>query len=102
MRIQEMRSGLSHLKKKGDDERGKDYFEMHSILEHALAPDALTEGPAYASELEAPFWAVVSFKKKEASGLTYAQAAETMTTLDAAGVSGLCIVTDLAAERVGS
>ena len=52
------------------------------------------------SELAMPQWSVVSFDKCEASGLTYAEAAKLMGEMEAAGVYGLCIVTDEAASRV--
>lgn len=55
----------------------------------------------YRSELDLPQWSVVSFDKCEASGLTYAAAAKLMAEKEAAGVYGLCIVTDDAAAKVG-
>ena len=54
------------------------------------------------SELDLPQWSVVSFDKCEASGLTYISAAKLMSEKDAAGVYGLCIVTDEAAMRIRS
>ena len=54
------------------------------------------------SELESPQWSVVSFDKCESSGLTYPDAAKMMAELDAAGVYGLCILTDTAAERISN
>ena len=53
-----------------------------------------------ASELDLPQWSVVSFDACEASGLTYHDAAKLMAEKDAAGVYGLCIITDEAASRV--
>lgn len=52
------------------------------------------------SELRAPVWSVVSFEKCEASGLTYAQAEQKLSELEAQKISGLCIVTDEAAARI--
>lgn len=52
------------------------------------------------SELEQPLWSVVSFARREADGLTYAEAETKMAELDSSGVSGLCIVTLDAAGRV--
>ena len=52
------------------------------------------------SELDLPQWSVVSFDKCEASGLTYADAGKLMSDKDAAGVYGLCIVTDEVASRI--
>jgi hypothetical protein len=55
-----------------------------------------------ASELAEPAWSVVSFEGLEAGGLTYAAAREKLADLDAKNVTGLCIVTDHAAARLGS
>lgn len=52
------------------------------------------------SELDKPIWAVVSFERIEASGLTYKQAAEKMIGLDAKNIAGLCIVTAEAAAHI--
>ena len=54
------------------------------------------------SELDMPIWSVVSFDVCEASGLTYHAAVKMMSEKEAAGVYGLCIVTDQAAARVKS
>ena len=52
------------------------------------------------SELDQPRWSVVSFDTCEASGLTYPAAVKVLAEKEAAGVYGLCIVTDEAAGRV--
>ena len=52
------------------------------------------------SELDLPEWSVVSFDACEGSGLTYHDAAKLMAEKEAAGVYGLCIITDEAASRV--
>ena len=52
------------------------------------------------SELNQPRWSVVSFDACEASGLTYPAAVKVLAEKEAAGVYGLCIVTDEAAHRV--
>jgi hypothetical protein len=54
------------------------------------------------SELDSPIWSVVSFERHEASGLTYEEAVKKLTELDADRISGLCIVTDVAALRVAN
>lgn len=56
-----------------------------------------TEAP---NELEAPFWAVVSFDGLEAGGLTYSAARKKMNELDSKRIAGLCIITDPAAGRL--
>ena len=54
----------------------------------------------FSEELREPLWAVVSFEKREAGGLTYDEAAKKIKQLAKKGISGLCIVTDEAAERI--
>ena len=54
------------------------------------------------SELDLPLWSVVSFDVCEASGLTYDAAVKLMAEKEAAGVYGLCIVTDETAQRVNT
>ena len=53
------------------------------------------------SELDLPQWSVVSFDDCEASGLTYAAAVRLLEEREAAGVYGLCIVTDDVSAKVG-
>lgn len=55
---------------------------------------------AQASDLEEASWSVVSFERVEAAGLTYGEAYELMSKLDAEKVSGLCLITDAAAARI--
>lgn len=52
------------------------------------------------SELDANRWSVVSFERLEVSGLSYADARRKLDELEAAKVSGLCIITDEAAARI--
>lgn len=52
------------------------------------------------SEIEEPAWAVVSFDRVEAGGLTHDEAVRLMAELDRAGVAGLCVITESAAERM--
>ena len=52
------------------------------------------------SELDLRQWSLVSFDVCEASGLTYDQAVALLNEKEAAGVYGLCIVTDEAAGRM--
>jgi hypothetical protein len=54
------------------------------------------------SELDAPIWAVISFERCEASGLTHAQAVKKLSELEAKHVTGLCIVADDAAARLAN
>ena len=52
------------------------------------------------NELEEPRWAVISFERREASGLTYQQAAKLLKELDSRRVAGLAIVTEEAAAKI--
>ena len=103
MRIQEMRSGLLHLKKKMENERVKNIFEPkfehRPIVQPSSKPSPVN---SFASELDEPRWSVVSFERTEASGLNYLQAERRLNEFDSQGVAGLCIVTDEAAARVTS
>ena len=64
--------------------------------------EATEQQQALQSELDIPMWSVVSFDKCEASGLPYHEAARMMSEKEAAGVYGLCIITDDAAARIRS
>ena len=52
------------------------------------------------NELNEPCWSVVTFETRAAKNLTYEQAAEKLRELAEQRVSGLCIITDEAAERI--
>lgn len=52
------------------------------------------------SELLEPRWSIVSFDRREAVGLTYAEAMKKMAELEAQNISGLCIVTDETGSRL--
>jgi hypothetical protein len=58
------------------------------------------EIPTASSELDQPRWSVVSFDACEAGSLTYSAAVKMLGEKEAAGVYGLCIVTDEAAARI--
>src|SRR5438874_13762550 len=101
MRIQEMRSGLLHLKNKMENERTKNIFETG--FEHRPIGQPFSEPPpanSFASQLDEPRWAVVSFERREALGLTYPQAVRRLNELDSQGLAGLCIVTHEAAASI--
>lgn len=53
----------------------------------------------FPSELNNPQWAVISFAKSEATDLTYQEAVRKLQTLAKKDVSGLCIVTNLTAQK---
>jgi hypothetical protein len=52
------------------------------------------------TDLEKNQWSVVSFDGVEAGGLTYDQATRLITALGDSGISGLCIITDIAALKI--
>jgi hypothetical protein len=56
----------------------------------------------FSSELSEPRWSVVSFENCVADNLTYAQAEQKLKELEAAKVSGLCIITDEAAAKIAN
>lgn len=93
MRIQEMRSGLAHLRKKDEPVERK-----QQIIEDE--PDERSVGRSAASELDEPRWSVVSFSQHEAGGLNYRQASRLIDELERYGITGLCIITDEAAARL--
>lgn len=99
MRIQEMRSGISHLKKRMGSSGGDNYLSLAAARE-ALARDEELVSTSQECDLDQPLWSLVSFDRREAGGLTYAQAVHLMTELDAMDVPGLCIVTDDAASKL--
>lgn len=53
------------------------------------------------NELREPRWSVVTFERRAAKNLSYAQAEAKLGELARQKISGLCIITDEAAERVG-
>ena len=57
--------------------------------------------PEAVNELEQPIWAVISFDKVEATGLSYSEAADLLSSLRTQGVYGLALVTADAASRYG-
>jgi hypothetical protein len=52
------------------------------------------------SELLEPRWSVITFESCAVRGLNYDEALAWMEKLKAQGLSGLCIVTDEAADRI--
>ena len=52
------------------------------------------------SELLEPRWSVITFESCAVRGLNYDEASTWMKKLKTQGLSGLCIVTDEAAERI--
>jgi hypothetical protein len=99
MKIQEMRSGITHLNKRGRIDGRDNRFELPTLADMMPMLDTILPTPAM-SELDERRWSVLSFDKVEAARLTYDEAAVRLSDLDSCGVAGLCIVTDEVAGRV--
>ena len=70
------------------------------VSESSKQKAELPDIKAASSELLEPRWSIVSFDKREALGLTYAEALKKMAELEAQNIAGLCIVTDEVGLRV--
>ncbi len=75
--------------------------EKQNAADLEIEPDDSEESEVRLSELEQPVWSVISFDKCVAADLTYAQASEQIARLTDEKISGLCIVTNEAAGRLG-
>lgn len=106
MRIQEMRSGLPHLRKKLAVGHQNNFFAekiaKEAFIESLIEFIESDEPEVIPCDIEQGVWSVVSFDRVEANGLTYAQAANLIDELEANGVAGLCIVTDAAAKHIAN
>lgn len=74
--------------------------EMTAKKKEKTEPATAATAAEKFDELRAAIWSVISFEKREASGLTYVDAEQRLKELERAGISGLCIVTDEAAGRI--
>jgi hypothetical protein len=93
VRIEDMRSGFGHLRKKVSQEvPGNNIETKESSIQESGSVRELV------CDLAEPLWSVVSFDEVEAGGLTYFQAVNIVSELDASGIPGLCIITDKAAR----
>ncbi|MCU1289231.1 MAG: hypothetical protein JWN60_1460 [Acidobacteria bacterium] len=61
-----------------------------------------TANAGFANELREPRWSVVSFENRVAKNLSYEQAERKIAELENLKISGLCIITDEAAERISN
>ena len=82
------------------DEKNQTSDNLTTAQENAPAESAEESDEFFSSELTAPIWSVVSYEAVAISNLTYAEAIKWVEKLKAQNVSGLCIVTNEAAERV--
>lgn len=106
MRIQEMRSGLPHLRKRRVAAAQNNFFveriAKEAFIESLIEFIESDEPEVIGSDIEQPIWSVVSFDRVEAGSLTYSQATQLIDELDAKRVAGLCIVTDAAASHIAN
>mgnify|MGYP003551763804 CR=1 FL=1 len=78
---------------------------MFSNLETAqnVAPaEQIVEDLNFPSELSEPMWSVVTFETVAASSLSYDEAQNLAAKLEKEKVSGICIITDEAAQRIAN
>lgn len=97
MRIQEMKFGLEELINKAAEQAERQQTEGRR---GPGGVDRSLDRPAE-NELDQHVWAVVSFDKVMARGVSYNHAAELLNRLASNGIPGLCIITADAAARVG-
>ena len=81
------------------DEKNQTSDNLTTAQENAPAESAESD-EFFSSELAAPIWSVVSYEAVAISNLTYDEAIKWVEKLKAQNVSGLCIVTNEAAERI--
>jgi hypothetical protein len=76
-------------------------FNEENMMQVQTAHDAaMNEENELTSELNEPRWSVVSFESVAVRNQTYAEAKQWLEKLQKQNISGLCIVTDEAAERM--
>lgn len=73
--------------------------EENQIEQNSLEKEA---AEADASELLQPRWSVITYESVAVSNLTYDEALDWVKKLDEQQISGLCIVTDEAAAKIGN
>ena len=83
-----------------EENRKSDEAATAQNTEIAPAVEAVSD-EIFPSELNDSRWSVISFEKCEATNLTYHEAAQKAQELATNGVSGLCVVTNEAAQKVG-
>ena len=76
--------------------------EMQTAYPNEVAPAESDSPEVIKSDLSKPLWSVVTFSGCAESGLTYDEAVASMALLATEQVSGLCIVTDDAAAKLGN
>ncbi len=82
------------------DEKEEDQVKIETAQTEAVVPAEIATNSEVWFELSEPLWSVVTFENCAAKNLTYEEALNKMKDLKEQNVSGLCIVTDEAAERI--
>ena len=77
-----------------------DVAENEEILENTTEEVEQIVPETTMSELLEPRWSVITFESCAVRGLNYDEATNWLKKLKTQGLSGLCIVTDEAAERI--
>lgn len=75
-------------------------MKIETAQTEAVVPAEIATNSEVWFELSEPLWSVVTFENCAAKNLTYEEALNKMKDLKEQNVSGLCIVTDEAAERI--
>ena len=82
-----------------ENEKNQTSDNLTTAQENAPAESAESD-EIFSSELAEPIWSVVSYEAVAISNLTYDESIKWVGKLQAQNVSGLCIVTNEAAERI--
>lgn len=80
--------------------KAKNPDEKTNTQSEKYAAETISSNGVFRNELREPRWSVVSFDKAAAKNLTYNEAAQKIAELKKQCVSGLCLITDEAAERI--
>ncbi len=72
----------------------------NSQSEEITSSESDVFGGNFTGELNQPFWSVVNFDGRITKNLTYEEAERRIAELQNQNISGLCIITDEAAERI--
>ncbi len=84
---------------KGEKDRKSNRASAAKKTKTPTAIETVSNGD-FSDELNAPRWSVVSFESRVAGNLTYDKALKKLKQLEAKKISGLCIITDEAANRI--
>ena len=74
--------------------------EENAAAQNVAPADAVQNDERFPSELSETRWSVITYETVAASGLSYPEAADLAAKLKSERVSGICIITDDAAERI--